>query len=399
MSISYKEFSITQPGFPQVSETDVFYLELANELENKIQDIVFFKEIPEALAKRISLTLADYLQDIISDAGLWRSFITANRQLYNFTVPFYDTDDSYIDFELNNQDVRFLVWYVVVMLWDDGRFISPFNAKLLELADICYKVLETKYEDAPVPEQFNISRGLEFKDPEDRGKIYSLGNWLFLHSYLLTPAFAMSMRELASDIDSKDPDFGATLNNRLEEAMMNNPTGPLALFTPEWVYLMIEGKLPVNEEINDSEPHKYYQAFTKFTEGKEIMFFDSYDELNNFFIRALGWESNEEHLPQVKGQRDYILMVNHNKGMLLAVNIARCVKSPDNILYDQEYAKNNAFTLLTERGVCPGDLLKYIIKNNWLPDAHFPEDDNCDIVIRNADFIARSYLQLYYRGD
>lgn len=399
MEITFKDFIITQPTFPKVSETDPYFVDVANRLLRNIENTSLFKEMPGALAKKIALTLTDYLQDIVADAGVWRSFIVANRELYGFTLPFYEVSDSYIDFELNKEDVRFLVWYVIAMLWEEKRLLFPLDMDLLELADKCHEILDICYEDAPVPDHFNISRGLEFKEPEDRPQIYSLGNWLFLHSYLMTPAFALSMREMASEIGPEDPDFGAKLNKRLEEAMMNDTTGPLALFTPEWVYLILEGKLPPQPKTPADLPHKFYSAFVNYTGGKEIMYFDSYEKLNNFFIDALGWEKNEEHLSHVKGQHDYVLMVFREKGMLMAVNIARCIKDPDNPLYEEGYARQNAFSLLTDRGRCPGDLLKVIMTNNWLPDAHFPGSTDYDFVRRYGDFIARSFLQIYYRGD
>lgn len=399
MKITLQDFLISQPNCPKVSSTDYFYVDLANKLYNLISETGFAESMPEALVRKVALSLTDYMQDIISDAGLWRSFITANRQLYGYTVPFFETSDSYIDFELNREDVRFLVWYVISMLWEEKRFIYPYNENLLEIADKSFEMLDKIYDEAPLPEDYNISRGLSFKDIEDRDKIVRLGNWIFLHSYLMTPAFATSMRDLASDISADDPDFSLKLSKRLEESMLNDTTGPLALFTPEWVYVMLEGKMPPENIQEKGSPHKFYKLFTDYTGGKEVLFFDSYNALNEFFINALGWEKNEEHLSHVKGQKDYILMVNKDKGMLMAINIARCIKCEDNPLYDETYALKNSFSLLCQRGVCPGDLLKVILKNKWLPDAHFPDNDNFEFVNKYADFLARTYLQLYYRGD
>ncbi|MDE6559546.1 MAG: DUF3843 family protein [Muribaculaceae bacterium] len=55
--------------------------------------------------------------------------------------------------------------------------------------------------------------------------------------------------------------------------------------------------------------------------------------------------------------------------------------------------------LITERGLCPADLLHYIFEHDALPDAHFPGSDDYVLVDKNRDFIARCYLQKYYRGD
>ena len=92
-------------------------------------------------------------------------------------------------------------------------------------------------------------------------------------------------------------------------------------------------------------------------------------------------------------------MVDPKKGMLMARNIARCISCPYNQLYDKEYAKDHAIELLTVRAMCPPDLLDLIGKNGWLPDACFPGSDDKEIVKQNFFFIARCYLQGYYRGD
>lgn len=397
--ITEREFLIRQPSFPEVSETDIDYLRIANRLLEESGKSDFASFLPDGLLKRIALTLTDYLQDIVADAGLWRSFVDQNRKFYGWSVPFHTQSEDYIDYELNKEDVRFLVWYVIAMLWDDKRAIYPHDRDLIDFADLCYNILDSEYDGAPVNNSFNIVRGLEFNDPEDAEKIYHLGNWLFLHSYLLTPAFALTLQELASNILQDDKDYDIKLNESLEEAMLQNTTGPLALYTPEWVYLMIEGKLPKESERTSTDIHPYYQKFVAATDGKEIAYFGNYEELNRFFITALGWSEGEEHLSQVKGASDYVLLVNKHKGMLLARGIARCIADPDNPYYNKGYAQDHAFDLLTVRGMCPGDLLQYLFKHNWIPDARFPETEDTKLVADNRDFIARCYLQIYYRGD
>lgn len=397
--ITQREFIISQPSFPESGEHDDFYLEIANALADKVSELGEAYAMPVQLCKRISLCLTDYLEDIVSDAGIWRSFITANRSLYGYSVPFHNESEDYIDFELNREDVRFLVWYVTAMLWEEKRLVSPHSDMIISIADACFGILESFYDDAPVQQSFIMARGLEFRDPDDHSRIAQLGNWLFLHSYLMTPAYSVSLRQLADDIPADDPDYASKLNGRLEEAMMQDTTGPLALFTPEWVYLIIEGRLPKDKEEPGKEVHKYYKAFTEATGGKEFKIIGSYEELNSFFISALGWAADEEHLPQLKGAHDYVLMVNRTKGMLVAVDVARCFNFAENTLYDSDYARENSMSLLTDRGRCPGDLLQLAIKSGWITDARFFGSDDTALVNKYQDFIARCYLQLYYRGD
>lgn len=385
---------------PEETETDNFYWKLSNRLADEARELKLFPSYPEKVMERAALALIGYYQDVICDAGIWRSFINECRRLYGFSVPFYSTEEEdYTDYELNRPDVRFMVWYALSMNYENKRVCDPFDKEIIEGADTWYKILEEVYDEAPLPVGFRFSSELEIHSEEDRPEIMRLANWLFLHCYLMTPAYALTLSELASEYDLSKEDGILEMQKRLDMEMWQDPTGPLALFLGEWLYLIIEGK-PAPEQADDKNSiHKYYTAFTEYTHGKTIMFFATYEEMNRFFIEALGWAEGEEHLNQVKEDRDFVLMVDKHKGMLLARNIAKCIACPDNPLYDKEYAESHAMELLTERGCCPGDLLREICKKGWLPDARFPGSQDYALVERNSDFIARCYLQSYYRGD
>lgn len=397
-TIELKEFLPLQPNYPQVAPTDEYYCSVANKLASIWEKGDVFKKIPESVARRVSLCLTGYLQDIISDAGIWRSFINGCKKLYGFYVPFHEEPEEYIEYELNREDVRFLVWYAVAMNYEDMRDLYPHDAGLLAYADMLYDYLESIYEESPVPEEYNIARGLDLYDENDKEEIYHLGRWLSLHCYLMTPAFALTLREIISDPEiMKDKDY-ILLQKRLDAAVTEDPTGPLALFIPEWIRLIVEDKLPSESHDEGTENHPYYDRFVKATDGKEIAFFPTYKDLNDFFINSLGWETNQEHLPMMKSEKDFVALVNRRKGMLVARNVAKCIASPDNPYYDRDFALKNAIRMLTERGFCPADLVKYCFKHGYIRDASFPgSDGDTELVSKNWDLIARCYLQEYYR--
>ena len=399
--ISKEQFLLRQPSMPEETETDKFYFGICNRLAEVAKERGLFPSYPEKVVERAALAMTGYYQDVVSDAGIWRSFIDECRRLYGFTVPFYSKDgDEYFDYELNQADVKFMVWYALSMNYENRRVCYPYDKEILEGAEVWYHELEAYYDEAPIPVNYRFSAELEIHNEEDRPEIMRLANWLFLHCYLMTPAFAMTLSEIASEYDLSKEDGVVEMQKRLDIAMWQDPTGPLALYLGEWLYLIVEGKpAPEPKEKKQSEPHKYYTAFTQYTGGKTIQFFSTYEEMNRFFIEALGWAEGEEHLNQIKNDRDFVLMVDERKGMLLARNIAKCISCPDNNLYDKEYAENHAMDLLTERGLCPGDLLRYVCSHGWLPDAHFPDTDDYKIVGETWDFISRCYLQSYYRGD
>ena len=399
--ISKEQFLLRQPAMPEETSTDRFYFDLCNQLVDVAKTKGLFPSYPEKVMERAALTLIGYYQDVIADAGVWRSFITECRRLYGYTVPFFSKEgDEYTDYEMNLADVKFMVWYALSMNYENRRVCYPFDKEILEGAEAWFEELERKYDEAPIPADYRLASELEIHNEEDRPAIMKLANWLFMHCYLMTPAFALSLSELSSEYDITTEDGILELQKRLDIAMWQDPTGPLALFLGEWLYLIIEHKpVPEPKKTEPKEEHKYYSSFTKFTGGKTMAYFDTYEEMNRFFIEALGWAEGEEHLVQVKNDKDFVLMVDQYKGMLLARNIAKCIASPDNPLYDKDFARDHAMELLTERGCCPGDLLRFICEKGWLPDAVFPQTNDHEVVEKNWDFISRCYLQQYYRGD
>lgn len=399
--ISKQQFLLRQPAMPEETETDKYYFNLCNRLAEIAREKGLFQSYPEKVMERAALSLTGYYQDVICDAGVWRSFITECRRLYGYTVPFYSkAGDEYTDYELNRADVRFMVWYAMSMNYENRRVCYPFNKEIIEGADVWFEELERVYDDSPIPADYRISAELELHSEEDRPEIMKFANWLFMHCYLMTPAYAMTLSEITSEFDLTKEESLIELQKRLDASMWQDPTGPLALYLGEWLYLIVEGKpAPEPKDETPSEPHKYYKAFTAFTGGQTLQFFATYEEMNRFFIEALGWNEGEEHLSQVKGDKDFVLMVDPAKGMLLARNVAKCIAHPDNRLYDREYAALHSMELLTQRGCCPPDLLKLIGEKGWLPEAVFPGSDDKALVSDNFDFISRCYLQQYYRGD
>ncbi len=406
--ISLQQFLINQPSFPADTSTDPFYLDIANRLLTGKETQNALNRWPEAVIRAAVLVAVGYFQDVVADAGIWRGFINENRRLYNGkTLPFYPVSEDYIDYELNPEDVRFMVWYSLAMLYEHTRDLSPLDPEVERIAREWYDIFEAAYDEAPIPEDFHLSHELEVHDPEEQERVARLAHWLYLHCWLLRPANALTMAEVATGL-SEGEEGRKELAERLDKAMNELPTGPLALYLREWLWLVCEDRMPplsraqkkAIEEADQAPENPYYTKFVEATGGKPIAYFQTYNELNEFFISALGWAQGEEHLAQMKEYKDFVLLVNPKKGMLLAKEVARCIADPENQLYEKEYAKEHSLELLTVRGRCPIDLVKFVCERGWLPEARFPgSEDNDQVVADNWDFIARCYLEQYYRGD
>lgn len=78
----------------------------------------------------MALTLAHYLEDVISDFGLWAAFTSKHRELYGKYLPFYTIDEeNYYCDEINPEDVRFLIW-MVLQKSKETTFCNPENPYL-----------------------------------------------------------------------------------------------------------------------------------------------------------------------------------------------------------------------------------------------------------------------------
>lgn len=400
MRITEEQFMMRQPSFPERSATDPYYHRLANHLAEAGEKRKLLPGWPEAVVNRVCLGLVGYIQDILCDAGIWRSFINRHNEMYGKWLPYYETSEDYIPHELNPEDVRFLTWYTLSMNYEDRRLCNPMDPEIARAAEVWHAMLDRIYEEAPEPQEYHIWKGLEFNNSEEAEQIMHFSHWLYMHCYLLTPAYALTLSEIINRPGMRDPENFNQLRQALHDSMSDDPTGPLALYLKEWLHLILEGRMP--KERKAEEPageNATYRAFVEATGGSPIKFLGSYEEFNQFVTESLGWEKGEEHLPQFKGCRDFVLLVNRQKGMLLAHDICRCIKMEGNPYYDAEYAGSHAIYLMTVRGMCPADLLHYLWEHDALSDAHFPGDSDTMLVRDNRDFIARCYLQQYYRGD
>lgn len=403
--ISEQQFLLRQPNYPSKSPSDKFFYRLTNRLADICRREDLLSDWPDIALGRAVLGVVGYFQDILTDSGIFRSFIEEHRRLYGSWLPFFTTGDDYIPHELNLQDVNFILWYSLALYSDDRRELYPLDPGIRKAAVRIHAELDRLYEDedTPMPDDYHISRGLELGNPEEADEVFHFGHWLFMHCYLMTPAFAMTLSEILANPALDGGKNTEVLQSALEDAMTEMPTGPLALFLREWLFLIIDGNMPqerhpASDDDSPAKLHPYYEKFIAFTGGSPIAFFPTYQQLNQFFIDALGWD-DVENLPSLKNSSDFVCLVNPQKGLLVAKDIAKCLKFPENPCYDHDYASQHAISLLTVRGKCPADLLHYVFQHNALPDASFPGSNDPTLVKQNQDFIARCYLQLYYRGD
>lgn len=248
MKIDQKEYLLMQPGYPEVRESDKFYFGLANDVLRSVEQTKLAERIGEKTLKDVVLACIGYYQDVIVDGGLWRSFCTLHEELYGHSLPFYEKGDNYIDSELNGEDVRFMVWYVVECAVAGG--IDPFDADIKEFADIVFAKFEECYDFAPNADDYRMMDEIDIYDESQIKETYDYSYWLFWNSYLMRHA----AREAMADNLQKGKQIVAQYRNPevaepklvelCQDTMHEYPTGPLALYIHEWLKAIVNNESP-----------------------------------------------------------------------------------------------------------------------------------------------------------
>ena len=411
MEITAKDFMLKQPNYPQVAESDKYYMVLAGRLAKIWDNSRLLMNVGDEVRRDVVLAVTGYFQDVVADAGIWRSFSTMCRELYGRPVPFFDRPDDYIDSELNEVDLRFMVWYVIDSESETPGHLSPHDPGVERLAHLFFNLLDAVYEDAPTPVEYNMAMDVDFNDEQDTEKAYDLSHWLFWNCYFLRPAATSTLRMVAAkaqEIINAYPDKDEAREHLLEmnrRVMVENTTGPLSLSIGEWMELIVNGKTPETADESDVEQgneHRFYKQLVEATGGSRIAFIDGYDALEQFVGERMGWgKSATGHLPGMKRFGNFVLLGNRQRGLLIAHDVAQYIKHPDNPMYDPQAARSEAHRIVTERGVAPIDLVKYLFENNLVPDARLPfeKGEERSLLHENWDFLARLYLQTHYHGD
>ena len=372
--------------YSKVQPSDYYFVKLADRLYDEVEN-----DVPEDVRKDLGLYAAAYLEDLVSGLGLWNAFVEGHRRLYGRELPFYALGTDYESGYVNEEDLRFLIWNTCQKEMKHGLYLSPLSEEVFSLAGRFCRILDEAYEEAPEnPLLENYFSGFDGEE-EARTKLA----WLFGDTYLTRPSMLPYIRQI-------------TPSDR-----MIMPTGPLALFLHEWIDLLAgadntvwkqcEGLYWQEPEIPETvrmKNEEMYRNFVEGTDGRHIVYLDGYDRLKGFLTEVLGWPDDEDHtLPQMKRNRNFVLMAEKEKGILLAKDVCEYIADPLNPLYNKIEAERHAFRLLSEETLCPPDLLSYCIRNGYLPDAGYPGTGDKVLVAGNADFIARYFLLYYYRGD
>lgn len=248
MEISVKDYMERQPGNPKVEPTDRFYLWVALRLAKLWDESPWLRELDDVVRRDVVLAVTGYFQDVVADGGIWRSFSRLHDDRHGTPLPHYGRSEDYVDYELNLNDVRYVMWWTVA--GERGsEVLDPQDAGLEALATAFHLLLEEEYELAPVPRQFCVAGQLDLDNPLDARRIYDYAYWLYWRSFLLRPSSQAVMERATPEAHAiiaraGDSDARPLLLELNERLMFTEPAGPIPLTTAQWLKLIIDDELP-----------------------------------------------------------------------------------------------------------------------------------------------------------
>jgi len=248
MEITVKDYMERQPGNPQVEVTDRFYLWIAVRLAKVWDESPWLLGLDDEVRRDVVLAVVGYYQDVVADAGIWRSFTRLHSERHGSPLPHYGRREDYVDYELNCDDVRFVIWWTIVGEQGTGA-MDPHDAELAALATAFHKLLDEEYEEAPVPRHLCIASEVDLDSPQDARRIYDYAYWLYWRSFLLRPSSLAVMQRAMPQAhaiieQAGESDARPLLLELNEHLMTTEPAGPIALTVAQWLRLIVEDEEP-----------------------------------------------------------------------------------------------------------------------------------------------------------
>lgn len=292
------DWLIIKPYEKQVP-SDSYYLSLCNKVKNRIADAPALSITPlnnEDDLNSLCCFLVSYLEDFISDAGIWSSFVNKHLELYKKPLPFYNLDDYYTD-DINLQDISFLIWYFIHCI-QEGMFIKPTSLLIVETAEKVYNLFEEEFDNAPVNDSLKSFYQVE-ETETDYYEVRAIIQNLLFRSYLFhfdTGLILHALQEETIEKYEKDENLLSYLNDNLDSATHSFCTKLLSLRGNEWAAIHCGRQHQLYNDLNQISPkvqgyfqykgqndtHIFLQHIA--TEKMFEMTKESYDKTDSFLI-------------------------------------------------------------------------------------------------------------------
>lgn len=239
------------------AKTDAYYLTLCNKVKDVLMQpehfiLLMYMNKPDL--NLLSCVLVSYFEDIISRTNIWNTFVGKHSTLYGKPLPFYPTLE-YMEDEINEQDVSFLVWYFLNTIQND-KFISPYNEFIMKITGEVMEIFDEEYEYAPANETLKSWYSLD-RDKTDFYPARILIDNILFKSYLFYTDTSFRLHEQELDF-LEDERYGpAQINflNEVRDSLLHRCcTRLLGMKGKEWAAEILGKSHPLYSDLPEMSP-------------------------------------------------------------------------------------------------------------------------------------------------
>ena len=229
--------------------SDQFYIGLSNKIQHEMLLIDVEDHLVGADYKCMAYMLACYLEDTVSQTGMWTSFVDEHRKLYGRYLPFYDLA-GYEYGNINLADIQFLIWHFCSNLLTQNRFVDPYSIGHAEIAKFVYALL--KESEAQAPKNDDLKAALTLPPDADIHKVAEHLKFVFFGCYLHQYYFASLMAEEILDVKNQKgshKNFDQLLDERRTGLLFRRVTPLLAQRSSEMLAHWAGREHPLYEKL------------------------------------------------------------------------------------------------------------------------------------------------------
>lgn len=249
--------------YDKQAPTDKYYLRLCNEVYDVLRqdDFLISSELKlsESRIQSLACFLTCYFEDLVSGTNVWNSFVRKHQELYGRLIPFYAVDETYVEEEINLEDVMFLIWYFLDL---DvlGKFLSPHHIMFFNLGNAVFPIFEKAWEYAP---ENVYLRSFYEMDPTNTNYYDArrLMDRILYETYL----FAVDMLDVLDDdvtalieIAERDKLAKSMLidlyKDVRDDVTLGQPTKLLSRYAKDWVMDILGPEHPVTAACREMSP-------------------------------------------------------------------------------------------------------------------------------------------------
>jgi len=418
--------------------SDHFFIGLSNKIQHEMLLVDVEDHLVGADYKHMACMLTCYLEDIVSQTGIWTSFVDEHYKLYGKYLPFYDMA-GYEHGDINLADIQFLIWHFCSNLPTQSRFVDPYSVDHEEIARTVYAILNETIGQAPVNEE--LKSALILPPNANIRKVREHLDFVFFGCYLHRYYFASLMDAETLDLKNQKgshENFDQLLDDRRTGLLFNKVSPLLAQHSGEMLAHWAGQEHPLYKRLMSLSKH-YEEAFTSeetssahlqmkqiasgiikreeecFLEvnyNKRIVIFESKLETFGFIDKV--WELyhlkyGTECLSRKKYDvrelafkidddiNNLVVFFNPRSGMEFYPNIAQCISIWDNVYFDKDAETDIENLIMDER--VSSDFIFFLIDNNLTEIDSISGKRRFHYVRTNCDFLLRYWKRELYIAE